>query len=70
MMPRNSGIKGTDCKSDLINFYKNVYLSTSFNKINNSSYNSYTNSNLKIFYTNLPPRKSGVSVNCKNLLKS
>ena len=62
--------KGTDCKSDLINFNKNVNLSTSFNKINNSSYNSYTNSNLKIFYTNLPPRKSGVSVNCKNLLKS
>ena len=53
MMPTNSGMNRTDCKSDLLNFSKNVNLSVSFNKTNKSSFNSYSNSNLKIFYTNI-----------------
>ena len=51
MTPRNSGINRTDCKSDVLNFYKKLKLSASFDKINQSSFNSY--SNLKIFYTNI-----------------
>ena len=66
-IPRNSRIKGIDCKSDLINVYKNVNSSTSFNKINNSSFNTYINSNLKI--TSIPPRNSGVSFNCNNFVE-
>ena len=53
MTPRNSGINRTDCKSDFLNFYKKPNLSASFDKINQSSFNSYINSNLKIFYTNI-----------------
>ena len=52
MTPRNSGINRTDCKSDVLNFYKKLNLSASFDKINQSSFNSYINSNLKVFYTN------------------
>ena len=51
MMPRSSGIKKTDCKSNLLNVYKNFNISASFNKINKSSLSS--NSNLKICYTNI-----------------
>ena len=51
--PRSSGINRTDCKSDVLNFYKKLNLSASFDKINQFSLNSYINSNLKIFYTNI-----------------
>ena len=53
MMPRNSGINKTDCKSELLFFYKKFNLSARFYKVNQSSFNSYIDSNLKIFYTNI-----------------